>query len=104
MRITLWGTRGSLACAGPDTVPYGGDTSAVEVASDQGEVVVFDAGTGVRPLGNAIQGRLGRVDLLLTHLHMDHIRGLGFFRPLYDPKTEVHVWGPASSRLTLPRR
>jgi len=103
MRITLWGTRGSLACAGPDTIGYGGDTSAVQVESGNG-VVVLDAGTGIRRLGDAIAGRADRVDLLLTHLHMDHIQGLGFFRPLFDPETEVHVWGPASSRLTLSRR
>jgi phosphoribosyl 1,2-cyclic phosphodiesterase len=102
MKVTLWGTRGSLACSGPDTVKYGGDTSAVQLETD-GHVLVLDAGTGIRPLGDALDPSLRRVDLLLTHLHMDHIQGLGFFRALLDPEVDVHVWGPApglAARLT----
>ncbi|MDP8959344.1 MAG: MBL fold metallo-hydrolase [Actinomycetota bacterium] len=102
MKVTLWGTRGSLACAGPETIGYGGDTSTVEVETGDG-ALVLDAGTGVRSLGDALLGAR-RVDLLLTHLHMDHIQGLGFFRPLLDPDTEVHLWGPASGTLSLAQR
>lgn len=104
MRVTLWGTRGSLASPGPDTVRYGGNTACVEVRSADGACVVLDAGTGIRRLGAAIGPETIRVDLLLTHLHMDHIQGLGFFAPLYRPDLEVHIWGPASTTLDLRER
>ena len=103
MRVTLWGTRGSLATPGGDTVRYGGNTSCVEVRGVDGTLLILDAGTGIRRLG----GRVGpemRVDLLLTHLHMDHIQGLGFFRPLDQPGQEVHIWGPPSTTLDLRAR
>lgn len=104
MRITLWGTRGSLAAPGADTARYGGNTACVEVTAGDGTVLVLDAGTGIRPLGQALVRRPRRVDVLLSHLHMDHIQGLGFFAPLYDPEVEVHVWGPASTTLGLRAR
>lgn len=103
MRITLWGTRGSLAAAGPDTVVYGGDTSSVEVRSAGGAALVLDAGSGIRKLSDQFGG-LARIDILLTHLHMDHIQGLGFFTPLFDEEVEVHVWGPASVTQSLEER
>jgi phosphoribosyl 1,2-cyclic phosphodiesterase len=100
----VWGTRGSLATPGPETNRYGGNTACVEVRADDGSVLVLDAGTGVRRLGRQLADDVGRVDLLLTHLHMDHIQGLGFFAPLYVPGLEVHVWGPASTTLDLRTR
>jgi phosphoribosyl 1,2-cyclic phosphodiesterase len=103
VKVTLWGTRGSLAAAGPDTVAYGGDTSAVEVRSAGGAVIVLDAGSGIRKLSDVLAGA-PRIDILLTHLHMDHIQGLGFFTPLFDDAVEVHIWGPASATLTLEER
>lgn len=104
MKVRLWGTRGSLAAAGPDTARYGGNTSCVEVRGDRGGVLVLDAGTGIRPLGQSLPSDLRRVDILLTHLHMDHVQGLGFFAPLYNPAVEVHVWGPASTTASLRNR
>lgn len=101
MRARLWGTRGSVAAPGADTARYGGNTSCVEVRGPQGTVLVLDAGTGIRPLGRALEGTLRRVDVVLTHLHLDHIQGLGFFAPLYDPDVETHLWGPASTTLGL---
>lgn len=101
MRVRLWGTRGSLAAPGADTARYGGNTSCVEVRGPDGTVLVLDAGTGIRPLGRTLAGEVRRVDVLLTHLHMDHIQGLGFFAPLYDPDVETHLWGPASTILDL---
>jgi len=74
------------------------------VTGPDGSVLVLDAGTGIRALGLALPPGLDRVDVLLTHLHMDHIVGLGFFAPLYNPKIEVHIWGPASATLTLEAR
>jgi phosphoribosyl 1,2-cyclic phosphodiesterase len=104
MKVTLWGTRGSLATAGPETVRYGGNTSCVEVRGADGSLLVLDAGTGIRRLGQTVGRQTARVDLLLTHLHMDHIQGLGFFRPLDEPEREVHIWGPPSTTLGLRAR
>ena len=101
MKVTLWGTRGSVAAPGPETTRYGGNTSCVEVQAADGTVLVLDAGTGIRRLGDAIVDRIRRVDLLLTHLHMDHIQGLGFFEPLFRPAIEVHIWGPSSTTQDL---
>jgi len=67
-------------------------------------VLALDAGTGIRLLGLDLPPGLRCVDVLLTHLHMDHIIGLGFFRPLFDPAMEVHIWGPASATLSLEAR
>lgn len=101
MRFTLWGTRGSLASPGPDTVRYGGNTSCIEVRNADGRILVLDAGTGIRRLRPELPAGVRRIDVLLTHLHMDHIQGLGFFDALYDSELEVHVWGPASSTTDL---
>lgn len=103
MKVTLWGTRGSLAAAGPDTVRYGGDTSSVHVHSAAGSDLVLDAGSGIRKLSNVLSGT-PRIDILLTHLHMDHIQGLGFFTPVFDPAAEVHIWGPGSATQSLEER
>jgi phosphoribosyl 1,2-cyclic phosphodiesterase len=104
VQVTLWGTRGSLAAPGPETVRYGGNTSCVEVRGAGGALVVLDAGTGIQRLGATLRGGEGRIDLLLTHLHMDHIQGLGFFEPLYDAAREIHIWGPPSPTLDLRTR
>jgi len=104
VRITLWGTRGSVASAGPDTVRYGGNTSCVEVRNARGDLLVLDAGTGIRRLGAELDPDVRRVDVLLTHLHMDHLQGLGFFEPLYRNDVTVHLWGPASLTSGLTER
>jgi phosphoribosyl 1,2-cyclic phosphodiesterase len=104
MIVQLWGTRGSLASSGPDTVAYGGNTASVEIVSADGTVLALDAGTGMRRLGAAIDPFVERVDILLTHLHMDHIQGLGFFAPFFRPSGEIHVWGPASATMELRTR
>jgi len=101
--VRFWGTRGSLATPGRATARYGGNTSSVEVRTADGQVLVLDAGTGIRLLGAAIGGAR-RVDVLLSHLHMDHIQGLGFFAPLFDPTVAVHLWGPAASDADLRQR
>ena len=104
MNVTLWGTRGSLATPGAETARYGGNTSCVGVIGHDGAVLVLDAGTGIRGLGKTIDGSVRRVDILLTHLHMDHIQGLGFFAPLFRPDLEVRIWGPVSSNISLRER
>jgi len=104
VRLTLWGTRGSLPSAGPENVRYGGNTSCVEVRGVDGALLALDAGTGIRRMGYAVERGIRRVDVLLTHLHMDHIQGLGFFAPLYQEGLEVHIWGPPSTKLDLAAR
>jgi ribonuclease BN (tRNA processing enzyme) len=101
MNVTLWGTRGSLATPGPDTARYGGNTSCVGVRGQDGTVLVLDAGTGIRGMGKTIDPSVRRIDILLSHLHMDHIQGLGFFAPLFRPDLVVDIWGPVSSQITL---
>jgi phosphoribosyl 1,2-cyclic phosphodiesterase len=104
VKVTFWGTRGSIASPGPETTRYGGNTSCVEVRGEDGTLVILDAGTGIRRLGDSIGAEPRRIDVLLSHLHMDHIEGLGFFDPLFRPDKEVHVWGPASTTLDLRSR
>ena len=105
MRATVWGCRGSLASPGPETVRYGGNTSCLEVRLSDESLLVLDAGTGIRPLGVAIgDDPPGRIDILLTHLHIDHLEGLGFFGPLWNPSLEIHIWGPASATKSLEQR
>lgn len=103
MKLIMRGVRGSLPSPRPETARYGGNTSCVEVRAVPGCVTVLDAGTGIRSV-NGREGDLRRVDVLLSHLHMDHILGLGFFRPLYEPGLEVHLWGPPSATQSLHAR
>ena len=104
MRVTFYGTRGSLATPGRATQRFGGNTACVLVRGEDGTTLVLDAGTGIREAGVDLPRDLRRVDVLLTHLHMDHIQGLGFFGPLYNPAMEVHIWGPASATASLDAR
>ena len=83
MRVTFWGCRGTIASPGADTARYGGNTSCVEVRLDDGTLLILDAGTGARALGQArVEESPSRIDLFITHLHVDHIEGLGFFEPI----------------------
>jgi phosphoribosyl 1,2-cyclic phosphodiesterase len=102
MRAKIWGCRGSLAAPGPETVRYGGNTSCVEVRLSDERLIVIDAGTGIRSLGTSLgPDHPERIDIFLTHLHLDHIEGLGFFTPIWDPNSEIHLWGPSSPLRTL---
>ena len=97
MQVRFWGTRGSIAKAGPATVRYGGNTSCVEVRSASGAVLVFDCGTGAHGLGQALvrdPPAARRGHLFISHTHWDHIQGLPFFAPLFQPGNEWHVYGP----------
>ncbi len=105
MNVRLWGTRGSLPTPGAGHADYGGNTSCVGVTTTEtGCVTVIDAGTGIRQLGEHLPDGQRRVDILLSHLHLDHIIGLGFFSALTVPGLEVHIWGPASTVLGLHTR
>lgn len=104
MIASLRGTRGSVGRAGVETASYGGDTSCVELRSERDEVLVLDAGSGIVRLNRVFDPCPARVDVLLSHLHMDHIQGLGFFQPLFREDVEVHLWGPVSSTMDLHER
>jgi phosphoribosyl 1,2-cyclic phosphodiesterase len=103
--VTIWGCRGSVATPGPETVEYGGNTSCVEVSLADGTVLVLDAGTGIRELGMELFERgARRLNVLLTHLHLDHLEGLRFFGPLFDEGVALDIWGPPSTVLSLEER
>jgi phosphoribosyl 1,2-cyclic phosphodiesterase len=103
--MRVWGCRGSLAAPGAETVRYGGNTSCVEVVLESGHRLILDAGTGIRPLGAAMdRDDFDELHIFLTHLHLDHVQGLGFFRPLFRPGANIHIWGPASPVQTLSER
>jgi phosphoribosyl 1,2-cyclic phosphodiesterase len=103
MQITFWGTRGSIPAPGPETMRYGGNTSCVEVRLDDGTLIVFDAGTGIRPLGDTLltETEQVRIHLFLSHMHWDHIQGLPFFVPAYLEGTELCILGPHGGHASL---
>jgi phosphoribosyl 1,2-cyclic phosphodiesterase len=91
--VRFWGVRGSIACPGPDTVRYGGNTSCVEIRCGD-RLMVFDGGTGLRLLGNELvrAGQPAELDLFYSHSHFDHICGLPFFAPCYDARSRIRIW------------
>jgi ribonuclease BN (tRNA processing enzyme) len=100
MNIKLLGVRGSIPTTGSDTTYYGGNTSCAYVWEDNW-MLVLDGGSGIQRLTLDYPIEHKRIDVLLTHLHLDHIQGLGFFKQLFDPSMEIHIWGPASSSQPL---
>src|SRR3954462_4635056 len=90
--VRFWGVRGSIPTPGPSTVKYGGNTSCIEIRADD-EIIILDGGTGLRALGrklvNEFDGKPLSLTLLLTHTHWDHIQGLPFFMPFYEPKNRL---------------
>lgn len=95
-RLKLWGVRGSIPVPGPATVRYGGNTTCAELRAD-GELIVLDAGSGIRELGLALEEEFGsrpiKLSLLITHVHWDHIQGFPFFTPSYQDKNEIRIFG-----------
>ncbi len=92
LSVRFWGVRGSVATPGPDYVRYGGNTSCVEMRC-AGRLLIFDAGTGLRPLGNSLKADgVIDADLFFSHTHFDHVVGLPFFSPLYDAENSFRFW------------
>lgn len=90
--VRFWGVRGSIACPGPETAVYGGNTPCLEVRCGE-HVLVFDAGTGLRDLGKVLAADgITDVDMFLSHTHMDHIAGVPFFCFAFDPENSLRVW------------
>jgi phosphoribosyl 1,2-cyclic phosphodiesterase/ActR/RegA family two-component response regulator len=100
-KVRFWGVRGSIPTPGTATVFYGGNTSCIEVRAD-GEIIILDAGTGIRPLGLALtdefKDRPMKLTLLISHTHWDHIQGFPFFLPAYDSKNQLRIMGFEGSR------
>ena len=102
MRVTFWGVRGSIPCPGPTTVTYGGNTSCLELRFDPNDrLIIIDAGSGIRELGESIMKRdLPRgpitTKIFLSHTHWDHIMGFPFFTPIFIPGTQLEVYGPVT--------
>jgi phosphoribosyl 1,2-cyclic phosphodiesterase/CheY-like chemotaxis protein len=100
-RIKFWGVRGSIPTPGPTTVQYGGNTTCVELRAE-GQIIILDAGTGLRLLGQQLVAEFDNqpleLTLLLTHTHWDHIQGLPFFIPFYKPQNHLHILGYEGAR------
>ncbi len=103
-RLKFWGVRGSIPSPGPATVRYGGNTACVAVRA-HGEIIILDAGTGLRPLGRELMTEFKdqplNLTLLLSHTHWDHIQGLPFFSPIYLPHCRMHILGFEGARRGL---
>ncbi|MDX9788563.1 MAG: MBL fold metallo-hydrolase [Desulfobacterales bacterium] len=102
MKVKFWGVRGSIACPGPKTVYYGGNTSCIELYFEKADrLIIIDAGSGIRPLGHDLKKRTLskkglKADIFLSHTHWDHIMGFPFFDPIYLPGTELNIYGPVT--------
>jgi len=94
MSVRFWGVRGSIASPGPDTVRYGANTACVELRCGE-HLIICDAGTGLRPLGQALEkeGTPVDADLLCSHTHLDHICGFPFFAPCFRAGNRIRLWG-----------
>jgi len=101
VRLKFWGVRGSIPTPGPQTVKFGGNTACVEVRAD-GQLLILDAGSGIRLLGLALNSEFRdhpqEVTLLITHTHWDHIQGFPFFVPAYRPQNKIRVLGFEGAR------
>jgi len=94
MKIRCWGARGSIPVSGADYVAYGGDTTCIEIRTQEDEIIIIDAGSGIRRLGNMlIQEKRDRFTMVFTHAHWDHILGFPFFKPAYRKGTSIQMFG-----------
>lgn len=91
--VRFWGVRGSIACPGPETLRYGGNTPCVEVRCGT-DLIIFDAGSGLRPFGEQLAQTRQPIDadIFLSHCHYDHVIGLPFFAPAFAPSSDLRLW------------
>jgi phosphoribosyl 1,2-cyclic phosphodiesterase len=103
MKITIWGCRGSITSPGKETLHYGGESTCLEVVTDGGEVIIIDAGSGIRKLGNRIlkEPEITKMTFLLTHSHWDHLAGFPFFRPAFFSRYTISLCGGPDAQVTV---
>ncbi len=103
MKLKFWGVRGSIPTPGKNTVRYGGNTPSLELRLDNGELIIFDAGTGIRNLGDQLiaNGESIKTYILITHPHWDHIQGFPFFKPAFVSGNEITVIGTDREEIDL---
>lgn len=103
MKLTFWGTRGSIPRPGPKTLKYGGNTSCVSIEMTRDRLFIFDAGTGIIDLGRSLiaANKRRKANLFISHPHWDHIQGLPYFQPLYQQGNEVVVHGTRQGKRSL---
>jgi phosphoribosyl 1,2-cyclic phosphodiesterase len=95
MLIRCWGARGSIPVSGPRFEKYGGDTTCMEVRSKRGEILIIDAGSGLRNLGYSLaKEQAHKITMLFTHAHLDHLMGFPFFTPLFSSAMKLTLFGP----------
>lgn len=95
MKLRFWGVRGSIPTPGPATVRYGGNTTCLEVRTDEGDLIVLDGGTGIHPLALSLLKEMPiEANVFITHTHWDHIHGLPFFVPIFVPGNRITIHGP----------
>jgi phosphoribosyl 1,2-cyclic phosphodiesterase len=102
IRLRFWGVRGSTPTPQVENLTFGGNTSCLEIRTAENESIIFDAGSGVRELGDRLireaAGKSINVSLFLTHFHWDHIQGIPFFAPIYSPRNTVHFYTGVTGR------
>ncbi|MFH1006622.1 MAG: MBL fold metallo-hydrolase [Candidatus Latescibacterota bacterium] len=94
MLIRCWGARGSIPVSGKEYLKYGGDTTCIEIRTEEDEIIIIDAGTGIRRLGNQLlQENRRNYSMIFTHAHWDHLLGFPFFKPIYVDGTAIEMFG-----------
>jgi phosphoribosyl 1,2-cyclic phosphodiesterase len=94
MYIKCWGSRGSIPVSGKEYLKYGGDTTCLEIRTKSDDIIIIDAGTGIRRLGNQLcEQKRNTINFLFTHAHWDHLMGFPFFKPLYFKQTQLRMHG-----------
>jgi phosphoribosyl 1,2-cyclic phosphodiesterase len=103
MKITIWGCRGSITSPGKETLRYGGESTCLEILTDEKETIVIDAGSGIRKLGYKMvkDTSLAKFSMLLTHAHWDHLAGFPFFRPAFFSRFSITLCGGQAPRISL---
>lgn len=101
LSLKFWGTRGSHSVSGHEFERYGGNTSCLEIVHEKDRIII-DAGTGINELGKKLRkNNVKKIDIFISHTHLDHIIGFPFFEPIYDKDAEITVWGPIGFELSL---
>lgn len=94
MKFKFWGVRGSIPSPGPDTVKYGGNTTCIEIRTDNNDLIILDAGTGIHALAQSLLKQMPiDAHIFITHTHWDHIQGLPFFLPIFIPGNRISIYG-----------